>query len=96
MRWQTILSGVLGLALLEVTVSSTASAGRVGSLLTSVSTVISHVLSPTVAAIPDLRTKGGAATSSTGGSTAQPATATSPTMPPDWTTSASPPPTIQV
>lgn len=96
MRWQTVLSGVLGLALLEVAVSSTAAAGRVGTLLTSVSAVISHVLSPTVAAIPDLRQKGGAAISSTSGSTTQPATTTSPTMPPDWTTSPTLPPTISI
>jgi hypothetical protein len=86
MRWQTILSGVLGLALLEATVSSTAAAGRVGQLLEGVAQLVSHALSPAVPAIPDLRKRGGAATAtnasdknSSGGSK---------TMPPDWDTSA--------
>jgi hypothetical protein len=84
MRWQTVVSGVLALALLEAVTSSTASAGRVGDLFTGIAGVVSHVLSPTVAAIPDLRTKGGASTSSSEKSSSS----TSKTVPADWTTSA--------
>lgn len=84
MRWQTVLSGVLALSLLEAATSSKKAAGRVGDLLDGIASVISHVLSPSVPAIPDLRTKGGAATS-----TAAPAAgSTSKTMPADWDTSA--------
>jgi hypothetical protein len=78
----------MALALLEVAVSSQAAAGRVGGLLTAVSGLISHVLSPTVPAIPDLRKKGTAAPSSTSGSTAAVPATTSPTMPPEWSPSA--------
>jgi hypothetical protein len=84
MRWQTILSGVLGLALLEATVSSTTSAGRVGQLLEGVAGLVSHALSPAVPAIPDLRKRGGAATSSSDKSS----DGGSKTLPADWTTSA--------
>ena len=83
MRWQPILAGVLGLALLEAATSSTKAAGRVGDLFDGVAGLISHALSPTVPAIPDLRHKGGAATSSDKSSDTG-----SKTMPADWSTSA--------
>lgn len=96
MTWRSILSGVLGLALLDAAVSSQAAAGRVGGLLDGMASVISHVLSPTVAAIPDLRQHGGAAPSSStssGSVQAQPATDStstkSATLPDTWSTSAS-------
>jgi hypothetical protein len=78
---RTALAGMIGLALLDASVSSQAAAGRVGGLLTAVATVIEHVLSPTVPAIPDLRTRGKAGAigtaDTTGGSL----------LPADWTTS---------
>lgn len=90
MSWRGLITGVLGLALLEAAVSTNAAAGRIGNLLSGVSSVVSHVLSPTVPAIPDLRKhgSGGASTSSapTGSGSVQPATSN--TMPPDWNTSA--------
>jgi hypothetical protein len=85
MRWQTILSGVLGLALLEAALSSNKSAGRVGDLLDGIAGLVSHALSPTVPAIPDLRQKGGAAVATSAPSAVQ---SSSKTLPPDWTTSA--------
>jgi hypothetical protein len=92
MNWRALLGGMIGLALLEAAVSSQAAANRAGGLLTGVSTVIDHVLSPTVAAIPDLRKHGGAVatTAAPGGST---------TLPADWTTAPAaptPPTTIQI
>jgi hypothetical protein len=86
MRWQTVLSGVLGLALLEAVTSSSAAAGRVGQLFDGVASVISHVLSPAVPAIPDLRQKGGAASSSAP-LDPTPSKPSSPTFPADWDTS---------
>lgn len=83
MRWQTVLSGVLALAFLEAATSSTKAAGRVGDLFDGIASIISHVLSPAVPAIPDLRTKGGAATS-TSDQSSEPS---SNTVPADWTTS---------
>jgi hypothetical protein len=95
---RTVLAGMLGLGLLEAAVSSTASAGRAGGLLTAVATCINRVLDPTVAAIPDLRKHGGAA-KPTSATAITPATlsatsATPSTSPPgslipgDWSTSA--------
>lgn len=78
------MSGVLALALLEAATSSTQAAGRVGSLLSGIAGLVSHALSPAVPAIPDLRHRGGAATS-----TSQPSTGNgSKTLPADWSTSA--------
>jgi hypothetical protein len=88
MRWQPIVSGVLGLALLEASLSSPAAAGRVGQLLDGIASVIAHVLSPAVPAIPDLRQRGGAATSSAPLDPA-PGKPSSPTFPADWDTSPS-------
>jgi len=84
MRWQTVFSGILGLALLEAVTSSNKAAGRVGELFDGIASALSHALSPAVPAIPDLRTKGGAAapTSDT------PSDPSSKTMPADWSTSA--------
>ena len=84
MRWQTVLSGILALAVLEAATSSTKAAGRVGDLFDGIASVVSHALSPSVAAIPDLRTKGGAATPASDKSSGS----TSKTMPADWDTSA--------
>lgn len=88
MRWQPILSGVLGLALLEAALSSTDASGRIGQLLNGVAGLVSHVLSPAVPAIPDLRKHGGAAAPSAAPappSGGQPSG--SPTFPADWNTS---------
>lgn len=87
MNWRAAVSMVLALAVLEAATSSTLAATRAGGLLKGVATVINHVLSPTVAAIPDLRKHGGAATTlaAPGGSN---------TVPADWTTApVAPPPT---
>lgn len=85
---RTAAAGMLGLALLETVVSSQASANRVGTLMTALSQVISHLLSPTVAAIPDLRKHGGASPPAA----AAPPTAAVPSsdtslLPTSWTTS---------
>jgi hypothetical protein len=88
--WQTALSGALALALLEAATSTTQAAGRVGSLLTALDNVVQRVLSPTVAAIPDLRTKSAAAPSdddTTGSSTTVTASPASASTTPEWTTS---------
>lgn len=91
--WRTALAGMVGLALLDATVSSQQAAGRVGGLLQGVAKTLEHLLSPTVAAIPDLRKHGGAIpqgasdTSPAGGSGVVGASL----LPADWTTSPSPP-----
>lgn len=100
MRTQPILAGVLGLALLEAATSSNKAAGRVGDLLDGIAGVISHVLSPTVPAIPDLRKSSAGAWGDAGGEArklAEGATSSgkksdqtggSSTFPADWSTSA--------
>lgn len=87
MNWRALLAGTLALALLEATVSSQAAAQRAGGILTSLAGVVEHVLSPTVAAIPDLREHGGAAPPAA--STAAPASTSGTLLPAEWTTSAS-------
>ncbi len=84
---QTVLGGVLALALLEASTSSNEAAGRVGTLLDHIAGGIAHVLSPSVPAIPDLRHKGGAATSSATDASGS-SSSGSTTMPADWSTSA--------
>lgn len=84
MRWQPILSGLLALTLLEAATSSTKAAGRVGDLFDGIASLLSHALSPAVPAIPDLRTKGGSAKTTSDKSSAP----ESKTMPADWSTSA--------
>lgn len=94
MNWRLMLSGALALALLEATVSSQQAAARAGGLLTGIAGVIERILSPTVAAIPDLRKHGGAGPPlSEGEGDAGPANPTVPgsLVPPDWTTSPKPP-----
>ena len=101
---KTAAGAMLGLALLDAVTSSNAAAARGGGLFTALATVIEHVLSPTVAAIPDLRKHGGAVqlpnaaaltgtgtgtgTGGGGGATGGGLGAGS-LVPADWTTSAS-------
>lgn len=89
---QGLVAGVLGLALLDAALSTKGAADRVGGLLGSVAKVVEHVLSPTVPAIPDLRTHGGAqqlpnASSLTGD--ADGGAAGGSLLPADWTTAPS-------
>lgn len=82
--WRYALTGSLALALVDAAVSSNAAATRAGGMFTSLAGVIEHVLSPTVAAIPDLRKHGGAAALQ---SAPQQAAPVGTLVPPDWTTS---------
>lgn len=50
-----LLTTVLMLTLLQAVVSSAGATGRLGSLLTSAGTLVEHLASPAIAAIPDLR-----------------------------------------
>lgn len=93
---QGLVAGVLGLALLDAAVSTQGAADRVGGLFGSLAKVIEHILSPTVPAIPDLRTHGGAqqlpnASSLTGdaGGAAAGGAAAGSLLPADWTTAPS-------
>jgi hypothetical protein len=81
---------MLGLALLDAAVSSTAAAQRAGGLLSGISTCIARVLDPTVPAIPDRRQHGGAAPQQQSSAAAQ-QTAGPDLGSPDWTTSPTPP-----
>jgi hypothetical protein len=95
--WRTALAGMLGLALLEAAVSSQQAAGRAGSLLTGVAKVVDHVLSPTVPAIPDLRTRAGGGSDDTGRIGVVPGQGVGGALggsllPPSWTTSPTAPP----
>jgi hypothetical protein len=80
-----ILLGALGLAALQMVVSSNARADRVGAIATTLAGAINHFLSPSVAAIPDRR---GTTTASSPSSSATPGGTTPSGSPP-----ASPAPT---
>jgi hypothetical protein len=89
-----VVAGVLGLALLDAAVSTQGAANRVGGLLGAVAKTIEHILSPTVAAIPDLRTHGGAqqlqnASALTGDTGTGAGGAVGTLLPADWTTAPS-------
>lgn len=55
MSWRGIFTGALVLIGLEVVTSSGQAAERFGGLFTGAATLVSHLLDPTVPAIPDLR-----------------------------------------
>lgn len=55
MTGRGIFSGLLALTFLQVVLSSTRSAERTGGVLKGVATGVYRFMSPTVAAIPDLR-----------------------------------------
>lgn len=57
--WRGLVGGVVGLALLEVVVSSQQAAGRVGGLFTMAAGLLSRWLDPYTPLVPDLRTKNG-------------------------------------
>jgi hypothetical protein len=90
MTGRGIFSGLLALTFLQVVLSSTRSAERAGGVLKAVGTGVYRFMSPTVAAIPDLRERRKVVapgeppripydpSSSGSGATA--------TMPADWTT----------
>lgn len=86
--WRTALAGALALAVLDAAVSSTEAAGRVGGLMKAVAKVVEHALSPTVAAIPDLRKHGGSLLQAI-----PPDDGSGSLVPPDWNTSPTAPPT---
>lgn len=91
-----VFGGMLALALLDAGVSSTQAANRVGGLLHGLAVVVEHILSPTVPAIPDLRTHGGAlGNGESGGAIPYSSTGTGGAagslLPPEWTTSPTPP-----
>lgn len=50
-----LLSSLLMLTLLQAIVSSSGATGRIGTLLSGAGTIVEHLASPSVPAIPDLR-----------------------------------------
>ena len=51
-----LMTGILMLTLLQAVVSSAGATGRLGALLAGAGTVVEHLSSPSIPAIPDLRT----------------------------------------
>lgn len=77
------LGGVLGLTALEIVVTSTSATGNVSGAMNALAGVLTRLMDPTIAAIPDLRTGSSAPSSYTGGSATLPlpAPSTSPAVP---------------
>lgn len=90
-------SGLLALTFLQAVLSSTGSAHRTAGLLSVVNSGVARFLSPTVAAIPDLRDKRKiVAPGEIGKEPLAKIPQTSSTMPDDWTTKVAPPTSIQI
>ncbi len=83
-----IFSGLLALTFLQAVLSSTKSAERTGGVLDLIGTGVYRFMSPTVAAIPDLRER--RKTVAPGAPPRVPYDPSS-TMPADWTTRPAPP-----
>jgi hypothetical protein len=96
-----VFSGVLALTFLQAVLSSTKSAERTAGVWSAVTSGFAHFMSPTVAAIPDIRGRKkwdtvapGQPGDETGRVPYDPSSAspgTSSTFPADWTTKAAPP-----
>lgn len=84
-----IFSGLLALTLLQAVLSSRRSAERTGGVLDLVGTGVYRFMSPTVAAIPDLRERRKVV--APGEPPRVPFDPSSSTMPADWTTRPAPP-----
>lgn len=57
--WRGLVGGVVALALLEVVVSNSQAAGRVGGLFNTTAQLLSRWLDPYTPLVPDLRKKDG-------------------------------------
>lgn len=55
MSWRGVFGGLLTLTALQVVLSSTQAAERTAGIWSAVASGVAHFMSPTVAAIPDLR-----------------------------------------
>jgi hypothetical protein len=84
-----IFSGLLTLTILQAVLSSSRSAERAGGVLSAVGSGVYRFMSPTVAAIPDLRER--RKTVAPGEPPRVPYDSTSATMPADWNTRPAPP-----
>ncbi|MBK3582401.1 hypothetical protein JHN49_01190 [Streptomyces sp. MBT57] len=89
-------AGLLALTLLQAVLSSTKSAERTGGLMSAVASGVARFMSPTVAAIPDLRDRRKTlAPGQPGEGGRVPYDPSSATVPADWTTRPAPPRTVQ-
>jgi hypothetical protein len=89
MSLRGVVSGLLTLTILQAVLSSTRSAERAGGVLSAVGSGVYRFMSPTVAAVPDLRER--RKTIAPGEPPRVPfdsssSSGTAPTMPADWTT----------
>lgn len=102
MSLRGIFGGVLALALLQAVVSTTKSAERTAGIWSAMASGVAHFMSPTVAAIPDVRDRKKWDTVAPGDPGKVPydpsstAGASSSTMPADWTTKPAPPRSLAV
>lgn len=95
MSLRGMFSGLLALTLIQAVLSSTKSAERTAGLLKGLSSGVAHFMSPTVAAIPDLRDRRKTVAPGPLDDGRIPFDQSSSTLPTDWTTKAAPPKTVQ-
>lgn len=84
-----VFGGLLTLTVLQAVLSSTQSAERTAGIWSAISSGVARFMSPTVAAIPDLRTRKGRDTVAPGAPDKVPYSSS--TMPDSWTTKPSAP-----
>ncbi|WP_367575282.1 hypothetical protein [Streptomyces griseoaurantiacus] len=93
-----LVGGLLALTTLQAVLSSTRAAERTAGIWSAVASGVAHFMSPTVAAIPDIRDRrrDTVAPGDPGRIPYSSATGGSLTMPADWTTKAAPPRSVAI
>jgi hypothetical protein len=92
MSLRGMFSGLLALTLLQAVLSSTKSAHRTAGIMKGIASATAHFMSPTVAAIPDLRDRRKIlAPGPLGQDPVAPLDPSSLTLPDSWSTKPSPP-----
>lgn len=95
MSLRGMFSGLLALTMLQAVLSSQKAAERTGGLMSGLASGVARFMSPTVAAIPDLRDRKKTVAPGPLDDGRIPLNPSSATMPTDWTTRPAPPKTVQ-
>jgi hypothetical protein len=96
MTFRGVFSGLVALTLLQAVLSSTKSAERTAGIWSSVTSGFARFMSPTVAAIPDIRDRAKWDTVAPGDPGKIPYDPSSTTLPNDWTTKPAAPRSLAV
>lgn len=95
MSLRGMFGGLLALTMLQAVLSSQKAAERTGGIMSGLASGVARFMSPTVAAIPDLRDRKKTVAPGPLDDGRIPLNPSSATMPADWTTKPAPPKTVQ-